>query len=304
MKDTLPFLSLKNYFLNKYNYQVFRIPVDSHVSCPNIDGFKGTGGCIYCDAAGAASTLNRSTKSVQEQIREKKELHLQKGRKHLLVYFQTNTFTYRDIREMQEIIDGAMQEYKFEGFIISTRPDCLDADMVELLSKYIDEYNEVWVELGLQTIHDITLKKINRCHTYDEFLKANTRLGEAGIKTAAHMIIGLPSETDEMIEESFDEIGRMGVSGVKIHSIMVLKNTPLEEMYKAGDFIPITREKYIALTAQLLCYLPKETVIMRLSSDASPEYLTAPLWGLDKNRIRSDIIAHMQSRGLIQGKYR
>ena len=297
------FFSAREYYQQLCGERVFRVPVDTRASCPNLDGTIGTEGCIYCDAAHTGSTLNKSDKPPENQIMERvTQMNLQ-GKKRLLLYFQNNSFTWRTAAEIDHLLEKLLELYPFYGFSIATRPDCLDAEKIKIIKKYAERYEDAWVELGLQTSDNKVLKIINRGHFYEDFRRSSFMLLSAGIKTMAHVIIGLPGAEKNQAEKDAAELAGLGINGIKFHNIMVLRGTGIAALYQAGKFRVIDRTEYLDNLAAALSRLKPDTVIFRISADAPSALLLAPLWCLEKQKLREDLEKELKARALFQGKY-
>lgn len=276
-----------------YGEKIFKATVDAYCSCPNIDGSKGLGGCIFCGgSSGSALSIEEQFAAEKARIYEK---HL--GAKILLYYgFHTNTYC-TDAR-LKELLNKAESLGAF-GVSIATRPDCIDNEKARILSECPFPLT---VELGLQTIHDETALRINRCHTFSEFRNAFELLKRYGIRVCVHIINGLPGETYDMMLETAREVGKLCPDGIKIHLMHVLKGTKLWELYNAGEYTPLEKNEYIEIVVKQLEFIPAETVIERLTGDGDKRLLAAPLWSKDKISVLGGIDKRLEEVDTFQGR--
>lgn len=290
-----------DYLKEKYGLRVHKIPVYAGFYCPNLDGKLSNRGCIYCNNY-AFSPFLKYNLTLEEQIKR----GIEYGRKRFkaekfIVYFQPFSNTYAPKEILKEKYDVVKKFPEIVGISIGTRPDCIDEEKIELIESYCENY-EVWIEYGLQSIHDKTLKIINRNHTYGDFLKAYYMTKGRKIKVCVHVIIGLPMETKNEIIETAKECGRLKFDGIKIHPIHVLKDTQLEKIYNEGNFKVMSMEEYVEILIDFLSYLYPETIIQRLTADCDREYLVAPLWILEKQKMLKLIEEKMKEKNIYQGK--
>ena len=291
------------YYHNKHTYgrRVVKAVIDAGFTCPNIDGSRGTGGCVFCDGGSGYFTAPH-TLSVTEQIEEEKKRILAKYPDALInAYFQAHTNTYADTATLGKLYREAINT-GVHSISAATRADCLDNEKAVLLASL---GVPVTVELGLQTIHDETALKMNRCHTYAEFLTAYELLKRHGLRVCVHIIDGLPGETREMMLETANEVGKLRPDGVKIHLLHVIRGTKLCEMYESGLYEPMSKDEYIETVVEQLRLLPPETVIERITGDGDKRTLAAPLWSIDKISVLGGIDKRMAELDVYQGdKYK
>ena len=287
-----------------YGGKVYKAVVDAGFTCPNKDGTKGTGGCIYCSGGSGYFTsahFGDIEQSVIRQIEAEKERIATKHPDSLIIaYFQANTNTYAPTETLKCAYYAALS-CGVCGISIGTRADCLPDEVIELLAE-IKGKTDLTVELGLQTIHDKTAEIINRCYSYDEFLEGYEKLKAKGIRTCIHIIDGLPGEDKEMMLSTAKEVARLHPDGVKIHLLHINKGTPLEKLYIEGKYTPMSREEYIDTVIAQLEYLPQDIVIERITGDADKCCLVAPLWSADKIAVLGGIDKEMKLRDTYQGK--
>ncbi len=291
------------YLEDLFNCKVYKITIDAGFSCPNRDGSISYDGCIFCDSGGSFSQAHSSRLSVEEQVEAGiNKLEKRFKAKKFIAYFQAFSNTYADINTLKQVYDKAFLNEKVVGLSIGTRPDCIDSEKIELISSYAKN-KEVWIEYGLQSVHDKTLKLINRGHTVQDFYDAVKLTKDKGIKICAHVIIGLPGETHDDMLKTADILANLGIDGVKIHLLCVLKGTKLEEMYKNNEVKILETDEYISLTCDFLEKLPPQTVIQRLAGTGLKPIQVAPKWIGAKFKMLNYIDAELQRRNSFQGIY-
>jgi hypothetical protein len=292
---------------NSYLRQIFgcrvqKISIDAGMSCPNRDGRTGTGGCIYCNARGSGTGAFSQGISVAEQIVRSKALMAKRYKaSKYIAYFQSFSNTYAPVSVLKHLYDAALTVPEVVGLAIGTRPDCVDASILGLLESYADHYL-IWIEYGLQSVHDQTLQQINRGHDFACFQKAVSLTRGRGIKICTHLIFGLPGETRKMMMNTARTIAAMGIDGVKLHLLYVVKGTALETLYQQGDYRCLEQQEYVDIVCEVLALLPREMVIQRLTGDPHPEELVAPFWSLQKSQTLSMIAETLRNRDSWQGK--
>ncbi len=299
-KNSKNYYDLKSYWRNMFGCNVHKLAIDAGFTCPNRDGHVAVGGCIYCDGRGSKLRRQGILPLVAEQIASGKKYYKPQASK-FIAYFQTFTNTYAPVEKLQALYDEALAQDDVIGLSIGTRPDCLGSDVVELLSEYAKKYH-IWVELGLQSVHDKTLSFINRGHNFQQFVEAVNSLAGRGLNICVHIIIGLPGESDEDVLATARTLAAMPVNGIKIHSLLALEGTSLGEMYKKGSVNLITKEKYVSLTADVLEVLPPEMVIQRLTADGYRDIFLAPDWAMNKLDVLNSINKELKRRDSYQGK--
>lgn len=290
-----------NYHLQqKFGCKVFKVALNGGFTCPNIDGTKGTGGCIYC-SGGSGDFAGNPAHSILTQFDEVRERMHKKWREAKYIpYFQANTNTYAPAEVLRERFEGVLACENVVGISIATRADCLEDDVLDYLSE-LNERTYLITELGLQTIFDETGRKINRCHSYADFLEGYNKLRERNINVCVHLIDGLPNETEEMMIESARAVGRLRPHCIKLHLLHVLKNTRLADMYACGEFELMTREAYVRTIVNQLEVIPEETIIQRLTGDGGRSSLIGPEWSLKKFVVLNEIDKLMVRLDTYQG---
>jgi len=291
-----------SYLKERFGCYVYKIGVDAGFSCPNRDGTLSGEGCIFCDNRAFSFNTRFPDRSIEAQIREGMEFGRKRyGAKKFMVYFQAYTNTYAPADSLKKRYDIVKNFKNIVGIAIGTRPDCVNEEILALIESYSADY-EVWVEYGLQSIHAKTLQVINRNHTYQDFLHAIELTRGRNIKICVHVIIGLPGEGEKEVLQTAREVGRLGLQGIKIHPLHVVKGTRLEDMYKKGEYKPLTREEYVDLTVKFLEYLPPGLVIQRISADCPAELLVAPEWIAKKKEVLNKIEERLKEKNTFQGR--
>lgn len=261
----------------KFGVKVYKITLDAGFSCPNRDGTISTGGCIFCDEGGSFSQAHSNLLPIEKQVEEGiKTLSKRFKAQKFMSYFQAYSNTYKPVSELEKIYNCALNHSDIVGLSIGTRPDCIDDEKIKLIASYKDDYY-TWVEYGLQSIHDKTLKKINRGHNFDCFLKAYEKTKEAGINVCVHVIFGL-WETHDEIMQTAQKLAQLKVDGVKIHMLCALENTKLAQIYKEGGIDFMDENEYVKTVCDFLEYLPETTTIHRLAGNGLSTELIAPKW--------------------------
>jgi radical SAM protein (TIGR01212 family) len=286
-----------------FRQKVYKITLSAGFNCPNRDGTISTGGCIFCDEGGSFSRAYSDQLSIENQIDNgisflKKRFKAEK----FISYFQAFTNTYAPVEVLKDIYSRAVEHEDVIGLSIGTRPDCVDAEKIDLISS-IAENKYVWVEYGLQSIHNRTLNLINRGHTAEDFINAVNLTKNKGINICAHVIIGLPGENKQDILETAKLLADLGINGVKFHLLCALKGTTIEQMYYRGEFNPISIEEYVDIVCDFLEILPPEVSIHRLAGNGLNEILIAPNWLPQKFKVLNRIDRELLRRDSFQGKF-
>lgn len=296
------YYTLDYHLKNKYNTKVFKVALNGDFDCPNRDGTVSTKGCIFCSESGSGDFAGNKQDTLQVQFDTVKNIIHQKWKDaSYIVYFQANTNTYGAIHKLKTLFEKAITlDPKIVAISIATRPDCLSEEILD----YLDDLNKripVWIELGLQTIHQKTADFMNRGYTLDVFEKAVKALREYNITTIVHIINGFPTESKEMMIETVEYLNNFNIQGIKIHSLFVLNNTILGNIYKANPFKMLTLEEYVDIVVTQLSILNPDVVVHRVSGDAPRKDLLAPLWSLKKLVVMNEIDKEMKKRDFIQG---
>lgn len=291
---------LNNYLKEKFDERTLKICLDGNFTCPNRDGTCSTGGCIFCSEKGSGDHLNSISisKQVENYFASYRALRANK----FIVYFQNFTNTYDTLKNLKQKYDSALIDSRIVGLQIATRPDCINEDICKLLKTYCEKYY-VCVELGLQTSNDNIAKLINRGYDSTQFTKAVKLLNKYNIDVVAHIMVGLPNETFEDIENTINFINNHNIQGLKIHSCYIVKNTVLENMYNQGKYFPISFDYYMECLEYILTHISPNIVIHRISGDAPKDLLVAPEWNLHKKWVLNGIDKILNEKDLYQGKF-
>lgn len=289
----------------KFHKKVIKLSLNAGFSCPNRDGKKGTGGCTYCSSELSGDFSGNICKSITNQLDDQVILLSKKWHDCLYIpYFQAGSNTYADTSVLREKFDEALHFNNAVGLSVATRADCISSETADLLSEYAKR-TYLTVELGLQSIFDSTAEKINRCHTYEEFLNTYQMLSERNINVCVHIINGFPWETKEMMLKTASETAKLKPHAVKIHMLHILKDTALGKVYENSPFDLLSAEEYINIVCDQIELMYPETIIERVTGDGNREALLAPLWTADKKKVMNGIDKELRRRGAFQGdKYK
>jgi len=299
----MTYYSFNTYLKQRFGERVQKVPLDAGFTCPNRDGTKGYGGCIYCDAQGSGTGAHAAIPDLAAQAYAGMERLSRRYKvRKFIVYFQSFCNTYAPIDKLKALYDEVVSLPGVVGLSVATRPDCLSPAVLELLAGYTDRLT-VWLELGLQTIHDATLERINRGHTYDDFLQGYALARNYPLNICLHMIIGLPGEGRSEVLKTAREIARLKPEGLKIHSLYIHRGTELERLYQSGGFEPLSQKQFVQQACDVLEIIPAGTVIQRLTGDPDPHELIAPQWALQKKETLAMIESELKKRGSRQGKF-
>jgi radical SAM protein (TIGR01212 family) len=294
--------SFSQYLKGRFPFKVHKIALHAGFTCPNRDGYKGTGGCTYCANESFSPNARGTLQPVGEQVRKGKQyLKRRYGAEKFIVYFQAFSNTYADIETLRSRYNEALEDKDVIGLSIGTRPDCVPDEVLSLLDSYKDDYH-LWVEYGLQSIHDRTLKRVNRCHTYKDFEEAVRRTKALGINVCAHVILGLPGEDWADMMATAEALSKLGIDGVKLHHLYVARSTPMAEEYTRGLVKTMGVEEYVTLAADFLERIPSETTVQRLVGDTEGEALISPIWSIAKAEVLQAITDELRRRDSYQGK--
>ena len=286
----------------RFGCKVYKLPIDAGFSCPNRDGKIGYGGCTYCCNSSFSPPSLKEKSSIPLQVKYRKALIRRKSEVNkFLVYFQSYTNTYAKVKILKRLYDEAIQDKDVIGFCIGTRPDCVPDEVLDLIESYAKDYH-IWLEYGLQSMHDETLLRIRRGHNFAQFGDAVKRTQGRNIFICVHIILGLPGEAKEDILETARALARMGINGIKLHHLQVIKNTRIAREFSKGEFKVLSPEDYIKLVCDVLELLPARITIQRLVGEVPQDkMLVAPRWNLNKHRILSAIDQEFVDRDSFQG---
>ena len=295
------FLSIDAVFKRKFGRKTVKIPLNAGLGCPNRDGSKGVGGCVYCSSSLSGEFAGSPSLTLADQFEATKRLYLNKwGETAYIAYLQAGSNTYAPVGRLKRIYDEALAIPGVCGLSVATRADCISEEVAGLLSE-ISERTYLTVELGLQSSSDRTARLINRCHSYQEFLEGYRRLSSRGIKTCVHIINGLPGETKEDMIKTAMDVAQLSPYEIKIHLMHIIAGTEAEKMYRRGEIIPLEREEYIGVVCDQLELLPPTVAIGRLTGDGDKRTLVAPLWSRDKRSVLNGIDRELRLRDSFQG---
>lgn len=299
--NTKRYYDLKSYFKNTFGCKVYKLQIDAGFTCPNRDGTVAHGGCIYCDGRGSQLRQEGPLPSVSQQIQNGKDHYLRtRGALKYIAYFQTFTNTYAPVDHLKAVYDEALSHEDILGLSIGTRPDCVPDPVLSLLEEY-GRHHHVWVEFGLQSIHNRTLQAMNRGHTAEQFLDAVQRNAGRGIHICVHIIIGLPGETRDDTLETARAVANLPIQGIKIHSLLALKGTAMGQDYEQGRLSLISKEDYIGAVCDILEILPPDMVIQRLTADGYRDIFLGPSWAVNKMEVLNNINRELARRDSCQG---
>lgn len=300
-----PYYSLDAYCKNRYGTKVYKIALDAGLTCPNRDGTLGNRGCIFCSAGGSGDFAVKPMNSVAKQLEEGQAMFGKKKTGNAFIaYFQAYTNTYGDSSYLEEIYEEALRQPQVVGISIATRPDCLPDEILDILVSLQKKYpsKDIWVELGLQTIHNSTAAYIRRGYQLEVFDTAVTALQERNIPVIVHVILGLPGENPQMVLETIRYLNKKNIFGIKLQLLHVLKETDLATDYLEGKFETLSKEDYMSLLIRCLKALSPDIVIHRLTGDGPKDLLIAPTWSLYKRDFFNTLHRHLKQTGEYQGQ--
>jgi len=293
--------SLSDFLKNKFGCKVFKVSLNAGLTCPNRDGTKGTGGCIYCNSEPMMPLNYNSNMGIREQLYQGIEyIKKRHNAKRFIAYFQINTNTYAPVAALERFYKEGLDHPDVVGLAVSTRPDCVDDEILDLLARLAKE-KFLWLELGLQSAHNKTLKLINRCHTVEDFTDAVRRAKDRNIPVCSHVILGLPGEIREDMLATARFLSNLGIWGIKLHHLHIHKGTKLEEMYERQEVKSLGLEEYANLAIDFLQEIPEDVVIHRICGDTARRFLVAPEWSVNKFVIVDTIHRILEQRNAYQG---
>ena len=286
--------------LKRYGKRVHKVALDAGFTCPNRDGTKGTGGCTFCNNVSFSPNAD-SRLDVPRQIAKARLAIAKRTRaRHFIAYFQAYTNTYADIAELEILYRNALAQPDVIGISVGTRPDCVSAAVLDLLERLRNEGLEIWLELGLQSAFDDTLERVNRGHTLAEYRETALATRARGIPLCTHLIIGLPGEDEHHYHATLDTVLDIGVDGLKLHPLHVVKHTVLAYQWRRGGYQPLTQADYIRIAADLIERTPQHIIFHRVTATASKDILLAPEWCSQKWNILNGIEKELRQRGTRQ----
>ena len=299
--DNKRYHTLNYFYKNKFGIKVFKVSLNGGFSCPNLDGKVGFGGCIYCSKSGSGEFGGDISKSLTEQFYEMKDIV---NKKHIpckyIGYFQARTNTYADVDTLKSKYEEVLSVPDVIGLNIATRCDAISDECLDYLTE-LNKKTFLTIELGLQTIHMSTSKLINRCHSLEQFDSMVRKLRDRHINVVVHIINGLPYETEEMMLDTVRHINTLGVQGIKIHMLHIIKDTGMANLYLKEKFHVLTKEEYIDIVIKQLEILDPKIIVNRITSDPDKDTLLEPAWLMDKCQLLNDIDKEMKKRNTYQG---
>ncbi len=285
----------------RYGYRVHKIAIDATFTCPNRDGTKGRGGCTFCNNA-SFSPNGLKPETISSQIDAgKRVIRKRTGALHYIAYFQAYTNTYGDIDKLRSTYDQALEQQNIVGLSVGTRPDCVPQPVLELLADYQQQGYEVWLELGLQSSFDDTLKRVNRGHDYKEYCNAVAAAHNYSLNVCTHLMLGLPGEDKSHALTTLQRVISKGIAGLKIHPLHVVKGTRLANEWRRNEYIPLEFDDYIETVCDMIELTPAEVVYHRLTGTAPDKILLAPSWCGKKWQVLNAIKAEFERRNTYQG---
>jgi radical SAM protein (TIGR01212 family) len=294
---------LNTYLRRRFGHRVHKLTVDAGLTCPNRDGTLATTGCIYCNARGSGTGAHARGESIREQLEHSKERMARRFKaKQFIAYFQSFSNTYAPVERLRGLYEEALAVDDVVGLAIGTRPDCVEDAALDLLAGYARRYL-VWMEYGLQSSCDATLRRIRRGHDAAAFTDALERTRRHDLPVCAHVILGLPGETRRHMLATARFLADQAVEGVKLHLLYVVRGTPLERLYRQGGYACLSQEAYVSLVCDFIERLPPETVIQRVTGDPHVDELVAPAWALRKHETLDRIRQTFDRRQSRQGHY-
>jgi len=282
--------------LRRYGERVHKIAIDAGFTCPNRDGSKGRGGCTFCNNS-SFSPNGRTLQPVAEQIAAGRNVICKRtGARKYIAYFQAYTNTYKDVSELKKLYDETLSESDIIGLSVGTRPDCVPPAVLDLLVDYQTKGYEVWLELGLQSAFDETLRRVNRGHGFAEYASTVRKARSRGLAVCTHLIVGLPGESFQHCHTTLERVLELGVDGLKLHPLQVIKGTQLANEWRRGDYRALTIGEYISTAADIIERTPPEVIFHRVTGTAEPRLLLAPIWAAKKWMVLNGITAELRAR--------
>ncbi len=304
LNQSKPYRTYNQYLQDQFGCRVYKVSIDAGFTCPNIDGTKGFGGCTFCDETGSSSRTHTVKTPIVEQIQNnianrRKRYKAQK----FIAYFQANTNTYASVERLKKLYDTALSaDEDIVGLAISTRPDCVSPEILDLVASYKSRVPYVSIEYGVQTIHNRSLELVNRCETFEDFLQAYTWTQERKLDHCIHVILGMPGETHEDMMQTADKLAELKVAGVKIHMLVAMNHTPIAEDYLNGRWHSMDFDTYVNTCVDFIERLHPECVIHRVAGNGHFKHVVAPKWmAAQRQDVMSAIDACFAERGSRQG---
>ncbi len=287
--------------LRRHGERVHKIALDAGFTCPNRDGTKGRGGCSFCNNVSFSPDANTHLDLAAQIDKARRAIAKRTRARKYIAYFQAYTNTYAKIEALDALYREALKQPDMVGLSVGTRPDCVSSEVLDLLARYRDQGLEVWLELGLQSAFDKTLERVKRGHTFDEYRITALAARKRGIPVCTHLIAGLPGESEAHCHVTLDAVLQTGTDGLKLHPLHVVKHTLLAHQWKKGVYLPLTRQEYISMAANLIERTPENIVYHRVTATAPRTVLLAPLWCAEKWNVLNALEAELRQRGTRQG---
>jgi radical SAM protein (TIGR01212 family) len=289
--------------LRRHGERVHKIALDAGFTCPNRDGTKGRGGCSFCNNISFSPDADTRLYLAAQIAKARRAIAKRTRARKFIAYFQAYTNTYDKVEALEALYREALTEPDMVGISVGTRPDCVSSDVLDLLDRFRNQGLEVWLELGLQSAFDKTLERVNRGHTFAEYRKTALAARQRGIPLCTHLIVGLPGETEEHCHATLDKVLEIGVDGLKLHPLHIVKHTLLAHQWRQGEYLPLTRDEYISMAANLIERTPSNIVYHRVTATASRDVLLAPVWCAEKWNVLNGIEIELRQRGTRQGSH-
>jgi len=297
--SSLHYLDLNTFLRRKFGCRVQKVSLDAGLGCPNRDGLKGTGGCIYCNRLGSGT--GAFPQSIEQQLESgKRFLRRRYKAQKFIAYFQSFSNTYAPVDKLEALYRRAASAPGVVGLAIGTRPDCVPDDVLDMIARLGRELY-VYMEYGLQSVHDRTLARINRGHDYGAFLDALERTRLRGIDVCVHVILGLPGETRADMLETARALAALDIQGIKVHLLYVSSGTVLHDIYLRGEYRCLERDEYADILCEFLSVLPRQIIIHRVTGDPHKGEVIAPLWALDKQSVRDALESRLRNWKIREG---
>jgi radical SAM protein (TIGR01212 family) len=297
-----PYNFFGDYLESKYGCRVFKLPIDAGLGCPNRDGTVSHGGCIFCSEEGSASPTSLTSEVIIDQMRTAVTSFSRSFKdSRYIAYFQAFSNTYASTDILRKLYDTALSFPDIVGLMIGTRPDCIDSEKAALIASYRHSNFELWIEIGMQSMHNKSLSFLNRGHTHDETRHAIDICAKSGIDVCLHVILGIPGESWDDMMRTADEISILPVRGIKIHHLHVIRNTPLADLYAQHKISMLTHEEYVSTLCDFLERIRSDILVHRIIGDREKSSLIAPQWGMLKGTVQKSIDAEFSFRGSWQG---
>ena len=287
--------------LRRYGERVHKLAINAGFTCPNRDGSKGRGGCTFCNNVSFSPNARREPDVAQQIEAGRRVLAKRTGARRFIAYFQAYTNTYEDVTVLEHLYGQALAEPDVVGLSVGTRPDCVPEPVLDLLARYREQGHEVWLELGLQSAFDATLERVNRGHGFAEYQAAVVAARSRGLPVCTHLIVGLPGEAPRDSLLSLERVLDLGVDGLKIHPLHVVKGTQLANQWRRGEYRPLAFEEYVETVVEMVRRTPPEIVYHRLTGTAAENILLAPDWCSWKWRVLNAITRRMEKQEAWQG---